>query len=166
MCDPVTISAVAIVASTAIQAQAQTKQGQYRKGVADYNARVDENEAQNVRRVGGENENIKRQKTAELLSKQRAQLGASGVDLSSGSALQLQQDTVALGEADALRIRKNFESRAQSLETGAGLTRSQGDFAKSAGQNAAIGTILGGAGSFLDTGVADKWFDSNSAANN
>lgn len=164
MCDPVTISAVAVVASTAMQAQAQQQQGRYRKGVADYNARVAENEAQEVRGAGVEAENVKRLRTAELLSKQRAQIGASGVELNSGSALQLQEDTVALGEADALRIRSNFESRATSLETGAELTRSQGAFAQSAGEKGAVGTILGGTGKFLDTGVADKWFKPNSAA--
>ena len=165
MCDPVTITAVASVASTAFLVTSQIRQGKFKKGVAAYNARVSENEAQETRRAGVEAENIQRRETAELLSKQRAQLGAAGVELTSGSALELQESTVALGEADALRIRSNFEQRIGALGTEAELTRGQGAFAQTAGQTQALGTLLGGTATALDTGVADKWFKPNSSAN-
>lgn len=164
MCDPITIAATATLVSTAFTARSQYQQGKYQRGVARYNARVAENEAQETRRIGVEEENIQRRRIAETLSKQRAQIGASGLELTSGSPAQLQQDTVTLGEADALRIRSNFEARAQSLETGVGLTRSQGAFAQSVGQQQAVGTILSGTSQALGTGIADKWFQPNSAA--
>lgn len=162
MCDPVT---VVMVASAVYTADQQRKQGKYQNAVAKYNARVAENEAEETRRVGVEKENIQREKTAQLLSKQRAQLGAANIDLSSGSALQLQEDTQVLGEADALRIRSNAENRALSLETGATLTRNQGRFAEASGEARAFGTLLGGASNIAGTGVADKWFTPDSAAN-
>ena len=164
MCNPVAIQAVVAVASVAMTVSTQRKQSRYQKGVADYNARVSENEAQETRTAGVEAENVHRRKVAALLSKQRAQLGASGVELGSGSPLQLQEDTVTLGEADALRIRSNFESRAAALETSAELTKSKGAFAESIGKSKVTGTILGGASKVLDTGVADKWFTQDSAA--
>lgn len=163
MCNPGAVMALQVV-STAFMAQSQISQGRFQKGVAEYNARVAENEAQETRRVGVEEENIQRRKTAELLSKQRTQLGASGIELGTGSALKLQEETVTLGEADALRIRSNFESRATALETSADLTLQQGAFAESSGVMGAGGTILGGAADIADTGVADKWFTPNSAA--
>ena len=163
MCNPAAIQAVVVIASTAYSVQTQRAQGKYQKGVADYNARVDENEAQRTREVGVEAENVHRRKAAALLSEQRAQLGAAGVELGSGSPLQLQEDTVALGEADALRIRSNYEAKAESLETGAGLTRSKGDAAKTFADKKSAGTILGAAGKVLGTGVADKWFTPDSA---
>ena len=165
MCDPVTIMAVTTVVSAGFAAQQQRAQGEFQKGVSEYNARVAENEAEETRAAGVERENIQRRQTAELISKQRAQLGAAGVDIGSGSALQLQEDAEVLGEVDALRIRSNFESRAGGLETQATLTESQGEFAESAGKNAAIGTLLSGTAKTLDTGVADKWFTPNSAVN-
>jgi len=170
MCDPVTIGAVAAVASTVLVARSQQQQGRYQRNVAKYNARVAENQAQDVRRAGTEAENKQRQRTAQLLSKQRAQLGAANVDLTSGSALQLQEDTVTLGEADALRIRSNFEAQARSLETGASLTLNQGEFAASAGAQQSVGTILSGTAQTIntgvfDTGVSDTWYTPNSAAN-
>ena len=163
MCNPAAVQAVIVIASTAYSVQQTRKKGKYDKGVADYNARVNENEAQRTREAGVEAENVHRRKAAALLSDQRAQLGAANVELGSGSPLQLQEDTIALGEADALRIRSNYEDKAASLETGAGLIRNKGDAAETFADNKSFGTILGGAGKVADTGVADKWFTPDSA---
>ena len=164
MCNPM-IAMVAVTAvSAAYSANQQSQQGKYQKSVNEYNARVAENEAEETRNAGVEAENIQRRKTAELLSKQRAQLGAANIDLSSGSALQLQEDTVALGEADALRIRSNFEGKASSLDTSATLLEDQGANAARAGSGAATGTLLQGASTIVGSGVADKWFTPESAA--
>lgn len=165
MCEPATIMAVSAVASTAFMAKTQIDQARYRKGTSRYNARVAENQAQETRRAGTEAENIQRRKTALLLSKQRAQLGASGVELGSGSALQLQDDTQTLGEVDALRIRSGVDAQVSALETGVALTLNQGDAAASAGVNSAAGTLLSGGAAVIGTGVADKWFTPNSSAN-
>ena len=163
MCGPAAVP-IMMAVSTAFAAKSAIDQGRFQKGTARYNARVAENKAEEVRRVGTEAENVQRQKTAMLLSKQRAQIGAAGIDLGSGSALQLQEDTIALGEADALRIRSNAARQAAGLDVGADLTLAQGEFAETAGYNKAAGTILSGAASVADTGVADKWFTPESAA--
>lgn len=165
MCDPVTATVAVTAIAGGMTAYQQQQQGKFQRGVAEYNARVAENEAQEVRNVGIERENIQRRRTAELLSKQRAQLGAANVDLGSGSALQLQEDTELLGEVDALRIRENFLNRASSLDTGAGLTRRQGEFAEAAGRNRAGATLLSTTGSIISTGVDANWFTPDSAAN-
>ena len=169
MCDPLSAGMAVVSLYGGIQqSRAAKAQGRFSKGTADYNARVAENRAEETRNVGVEAENVQRQKTANLLSKQRAQLGASGIELTSGSALAIQQDTVALGEADALRIRGNVDSEVDALMTSAELTSQQGDFALAAGNNAGNAAAIGGiasAGSALNnSGVADKWFTKDSAA--
>ena len=164
MCEPTTIAAVATVASTAFGAYTQIQEGKFQNDVAKYNASVAENEAEQTRAVGVEEENKRRRATAELLSKQRAQIGASGVSLASGSALQLQEDTELLGEVDALRIRSNAGRQASSLESEADLTRLKGEFARSRSIGDAFGTVLGGTAGVLNTGVADKWLTSKSSA--
>ena len=164
MCVPAAAVPIMMAVSTAFAAKSAIDQGRFAEGTGRYNARVAENEAQETRRVGTEAENIQRQKTAILLSKQRAQIGAAGIELGSGSALQLQKDTATLGEADALRIRSNYERRAAGLETGAELTLAQGEMAATAGVSKAAGTLLSGAASIGGTGVADKWFTPESAA--
>lgn len=159
MCDPVTVAVTMAVVSTVSQGYAAKKQGKYQNKVAEYNAKVQDNEAIQVRNKGVEEENIQREKTAKLLSKQRAQLGAANVKLTSGSPLDLQEETVLLGEVDALRIRGNFQREAESLESQADLTRVSGKAAESAGQQAFVGSLLS-AGS---TAVSSKWLTPDSA---
>lgn len=169
MCEPVTIAATIAVVSTVAQGYAAKKQGKYQKGVADYNARVQENEATEVRTKGVEEENIMREKTAKLISKQKAQLGAANVELGTGSALDIQEETELLGEVDALRIKSNFERKATSLETQAELTRAEGEAAEKSGKQAFLGSLLSGAGQGIGAmdggggGVAGKWFTPDSA---
>lgn len=159
MCDPVSIGIAFSLASTAMAAKSQRDQGKAAKSTADYNARVADNQAQDVRNKGTQEENKQRQATAQMLSSQRAALGASGIEIGSGSALQIQRDTEVTGEIDAGRIRSNYQDQASSLETGATLTRVEGANAKIAGNNQAMGTILSGGAK-----VAGKWYDKKSAA--
>lgn len=161
MCDVATgISA----ASVLFAARNQRAQGRFQQGTANYNARVAENQAQEERAAGTEAEIAHRKKVNEFISSQRVRLAANNVDLTSGSPLQLQEDSLLEGEADSLRIRSNTDSRVNALQTQSNLLTQQGGFAQIAGNNNATATILGGAADILDTGVADKWLKPNSAA--
>ena len=164
MCEPATIIAVTTAVTAGFSAVQQRQQGRFQERTAEYNARVSENQAEETRNAGVEQENSHRERVARLQATQRAQLGASGVDANSGSALQLQQDTALSGEVDAIRIRNNALNQADSLDSGAALTRLEGANARQAGNAEAVGTILGGASGVLGTGVADKWFAPDSAA--
>lgn len=167
MCSPGAVTATVAVVSTIYSAKSQREQAKYEAGVANYKARVAENDAQRARNEGVEEENIKRQATAELLSKQRAQLGAANVQLTTGSALQLQEETVMLGEADALRIRSNFEEKAKALESFAELTRrdvpGMGD---PLGKVKQYGSALfpGTLGVIEGAEVSKKWYTEESSA--
>lgn len=172
MCNPAFLAAVpyikaaAVVASTATAVVSARQQAKAAKGAAAYNARIAENQAQETRNIANEAEIAQRSKTARLLSKQKAQLGAAGIDLGSGSALQIQEDTVNLGEADALRIRRSGESRFTALTQESELETAKGELAESQGKFNIAGSLLSGAGKIASTGVADKWLTPESAANN
>lgn len=158
MCSVVGVGVGLQIAGMIAEGYSQKKQGEHEDEIAKYNARVTDNEATQVRNRGVEEENIQREKTAQLLGKQRAQLGAAGVDLITGSPLDIQEDTVLLGEVDALRVRSNFNQEAESLEEKASLTRAHGKSARSAGRSAfasALVTTAVGAGGGA---VASKWF--------
>jgi hypothetical protein len=163
MCTP-TVQVVMMIASIAMQAKASSDMADFEEGKAEYNARVAENVAQKTISAGVEKENIQRQKTAQLLSKQRAQLGAAGVDIGSGTAFQLQEDTAMLGEADALRIRTGALEEASALMTKSELIKSEGEYAQIAGRSKVTGSILSGGAKIAGTGVADKWFTPSSVA--
>ena len=151
MCSVTGVQIGLTVASMVAASYAQKKQGEHEDDIAKYNARVTENEAEKVRAKGVEEENIQREKTAQLLAKQRAALGAANVDLASGTPLDIQEDTVLLGEVDALRVRGNFQQEAESLEEQASLTHLQGKEARRSGQRAFSMTV--------GKGVADQWFN-------
>lgn len=139
MCDATT----ALYVATALSAYSSVQQGEQAKDVAQYNAREQENQATQTRNKGVEEENIHRQKVAQLRARQRAQLGANNIDIDSGSAIDLQEDTQLLGEVDALRIRRNYSDQAEQMERQAELTRIQGDKAQKAGYINATATVLG-----------------------
>lgn len=164
MCNPAIIPLVTTLISTGMQVNQQRSQGQYQAGVANYNARVAENTAQDVRNAANEAENAQRRQTALLIARQRARQGASNIDINSGSALQVQNDAMTLGEADALRIRSNATSQVGALQTESLLTRSQGSAARMAGRNKATGSLLSGIAGAAGSGVADKWLTPDSAA--
>jgi hypothetical protein len=166
MCNPLAVQAVVAVAGMVMQGKAQEDQANYQAGVNRYNARKSENEAQLERDKATEAENLQRRKSAEFVAKQRAQLAAQGVDVGSGSALQLQEDTATLGEIDALRIRNTGNQRFAALTGEADLQESNADANVVAGRNAMTGSLLSAAGSVAGSGVADSWFSSNSAAMN
>ena len=163
MCDPVSIAATASVATTLAQGYQAQQMGEYQNDVARYNARQTENEATRVRQKGTEEEIKQRNKVEQLVSRQRATLASSGVDINTGSAADLQEDALVMGEADALRIRSNYMDQAESMETQAELTREQGRMAERAGDNAFYTSILTGGGQ-----VASSWYtpqSTNSVSN-
>lgn len=168
MCDPATITATVAVVSTVYSMQSQQAAAEYETGVSNYKSRVAENDAQRVRSKGVEEENIQRQQTAQLISKQRAQLGAAGVELGTGSALQLQEDVATLGEVDALRIRSNFEEKAQALETQAELLKREAPEGPLDKFKSYLGAGLpfsaGLTPSPFGTMLSDKWYTPDSAA--
>lgn len=141
MCDPVTATTLAVLAG-GTQMYSQIEQGKQTRAVANYNARELENQATRTRNKGVEEENIQRQRTAELRAQQLARIGAAGVDAETGSAADLLQDTDILGEVDALRIRQNFQDEANQIDRQAELTLQQGKNAERTRYISAIGTAL------------------------
>ena len=158
MCVPA--AAAMTIGSGLLSAYGMYQEGQQADAVAKYNARQTENEAVKTRNAYTEKENDHRRQVAELMSKQRAKFGASGVDVSSGSALDLQTDTLDIGETDALRIRSTADDEVKSMNEQAKLTRQQGKNAAKAGKISAVGSLLSTGGQ-----VAGKWYTPSSAAN-
>lgn len=159
------VAAISAV-STIAQGYAAKQKGEYDNSVAQYNARVQENQATMTANKGVQAENAQRQRTAQLIAQQRAQIGANNISLNSGSASNLIQDTSMLGEMDALRIKSNYAQQVDSMNQQAMLTRNQGAAALSAGDTAFSNSILSAASSFTgSTAVSNKWFKPDSAAN-
>lgn len=135
-----------MVAGGAMNATSQYQAGKAQSQIAGYNARVAEAQAVDAIERGELEESRQRSSTQQLIGSQRARLAAQGIEIDSGSALEVQEDTAALGEMDALMIRNNAAREAWGYRTQAADYRNQGTIAKAQGTSQAIGTILGTAG--------------------
>lgn len=169
MCTGLEIGMLALSgAGVAMQAQAAATASQSAKNAYEYQAAVSRNnqkiaewQAQNAIAQGEEAQIEQRRKIASLKGSQRAGLAAKGLDISSGSALNILTDTDYLGELDVLNIKSNAErnawaQRVQGNNEAANATllsmRADAENPLLAG----AGTLLTGAGT-----VADRWYTYN-----
>ncbi|WP_445505061.1 virion core protein, T7 gp14 family [Microvirga sp. G4-2] len=168
MCvDPVSLGMMASVASAAVGAVGAIQQGNATAAANKYQAAVNENNAilaqrnaDDARKRGEVAEEEHRRKVAQLQGRQSAVMAANGLDLTSGSPLDILADTAQMGELDALTIRNNAEREAKghqaqgmNFRAEAELNRASAKSAKTAGMIGAVGSVVSGIG-----GVADKWY--------
>lgn len=102
------------------QSQAMQAKGNYQSMVANSNAALSAVQSQDALNRGESAANESDLKTKQTIGDQRAAMGASGVDVNSGSSADVQASTSAIGQLDALTIRNNamresFGYKVQSL---------------------------------------------------
>lgn len=144
------------VGSAAMQAYSTYQQGQAASKAAAYQAQVAENNAkiaeQNAEFAGAEGEaNVGAQGL-----KTRAQVGAitsaqaaNGINVHSGSAVNVRASQAQLGELDALNIRANAAREAYGYRTQAQGYESQAALDKATSKNAKTGAIIGAGATLL-----------------
>ena len=135
------------------QGRAAKAQGQFEAALLEQQADVTEQQAASERTAARQSEEDFRRQQSALMARRRAILGASGVDLSTGSPLLVSLDLARETELQALRIRSGGEIRGTRLEQQAGLQRGEAGLARlsgSAGQTAGFlrtgSTLLTGFG--------------------
>lgn len=154
MCDPATATMVITAGATLFSAYQANEQGKYQEKVAENNAITQENMAKDAEARGRIEEANHRLKVAQMKSSQRAAQGASGAEVNTGSAALLQQDTMEMGELDALTIRSNAQREAWGYRAGASNSRAQGQLDRMRGKSNAMGTLLTGGSQ-----VAGQWYN-------
>lgn len=142
------------------QANVIEAQSEFQAAVLRNNQILAERAARDAEARGRVAEQRQRMQTAQLEARQRAVFAGSGVDVSTGSPLDVFADTARFGELDALTIRGNAAREAASLraqgmgfESQARLQELQGQQAQSALPTAIGSTLLSGTGT-----VAQKWY--------
>jgi len=150
------------------QGKAQQAQYNYQAQVAQRNAKIAQANADQKRQEGIEEARQQRIKTLQAVGSQRAAMAANGIDVSSGTALDVIEDTAATGELDALTTRYNYETQALAYEQQADNYNNQSSLDLLAGQNAyksgminAVNTGLKGLSD--STSVASKWYGGESS---
>jgi len=140
--------------------KAQQQMYQYQAQVARINADIDQ---QNARYAMGQGEVQAYQyglKAAQQAGEIKVGQAASGLDVNSGSAVDVQRSQHNLALTDQAQIRANALKNAYDYRVKAAMDLNQanldvmaGENAKKAGDNQAMASIIGAVG-----GVADKWF--------
>jgi hypothetical protein len=128
---------------------------------ANYQAQVATNNATNARQNEAWATQAGEQKVATQGLKNRATLGAilagqgaNGVDVNSGSALDVRQSAARLGQYDALTIKSNaareaygYQVQGSNFEAQSQLDRYEAESAKKAGDIGVMTSLLGGTAS-------------------
>lgn len=124
------------------QSSAIQSEGNYQKSISDINARFAELNAQDAIKRGDKEAIELKKQVKKLIGSQRVSLAAQGIDIESGSALDIQEDTAGQAEIDAMTIRNNAWKEAWGYRV-QGLNYSmQGQFAQLSAQNKARNTLL------------------------
>lgn len=159
-----TLSIASTVASGVLAAGGAIKQGQAARQQANYQSAVERNnatiagwQATDAQQRGKIEEQRQRLQTARLKGSQRAAMASNGVEIDSGSPLDVLMDTSMLGELDALTIRSNVErevyglrNQQSNLTAQSGLTRLAGRNAQQASYISAGSSLLSAAGTAGD----------------
>lgn len=161
-----TVLAVAAVASAAIGGASAIASGNSQANAANYQAQVAANNnivaqqnASYALKAGAAKEEASRLQTAAVTARQKAIQGASGLDVESGSPIDVRSGTSTIGELDALTIRNNAAREAYGYQVQGGNFDTQGELDKAAASNDSTSGYLNASSSILGSAssIASKF---------
>ena len=140
----------ALAASTGLQAFGQYRQGREQESALNYQAGMSLADAAAAEATGQVQAKVIRKAATMQRKEATAAYGASGVDVNSGSALDVQGDILRRGEVDALTALITGQN------TGARL-RGQAQMQSRAAHNARVSGNLGALATVLQGGAKAGW---------
>lgn len=120
MCSPIAMAVMGLagtgmqVYSQYAQSEAHNKATKYNMDIMQHNADLANKKAADAISRGHFQESQVKARAKLLQAKQRSQFAASGVNVSSGSAFDIYQETAYLGNIDALQALANAEGEAEA----------------------------------------------------
>jgi len=136
------------VAGTAMAVQAQRQQTKSSKAVAEYNAALAQQKADEERKVGKLSAEARRERTRKLLASQRAGYGKAGV-VPAGTPLLVMTETAKNEALNVLLIGREAEVSARGYESQRGLFGMQAAGIAKAGRLRVGAELLGGVGTTI-----------------
>lgn len=115
MCEPTTIALIAAGASTAVSTATAYQGARNQKAMANYNAQVAEQNAQDALRQGDEEAAKTRRQYAQVQGQQRAGFAAKGIDADTGSAADALDQTDFFSQIDQGLAKNNAERAAWNI---------------------------------------------------
>jgi hypothetical protein len=166
------VAAAVAVAGTGMSVMNSVQQGQQQRKsalaqaqVAANNAAIAEQNAKDAIVDGQRQEQRKRMEHNQRIGALRAQAGASGGDVGSGSALDTFADATMMKEYDSSLLRDQSERAYNTYMQQAAGYASQGSMALEGGNNAARNGLWAGGSSLLSEAKSSGWGTSGSKVN-
>jgi len=135
-------------------AKSAQAEGEYSAEVYGRNADLAEEQAKDALARGREAEMALRRKSRGLAGSQRAAFASQGLDINSGSARDVVQNDMALGELDALTIRNNAQREALGFRKQAEFDRRDAELARAGAGNRASAIRKEATGTLLTTATS------------
>lgn len=138
---------------TGMSAMSAIQQGKAAEATARNNATMSEYAAQDAQKRGEQEAQDIQRRAAAVKSSQRVAMAAKGLDLSYGTAADLQDQTDFFAQSDVATARTNARKDAWSMRAQGANALAQGRAARSNANFQVAGSLLGGGAQ-----VADKWY--------
>ncbi len=152
------------------QAKATEQANLFNARVAERNAQTAEENVRQAQLAGAEKERSQRIKIQQMIGLQRANLGASGLDIDYGTGVDVQASTAGMGQEDLLRIRNQtqaqeraFRQKGADFTNQANMSKAQAENAITAGNIGAWSTVFQTAGSSALTAYQTNAFGGSGA---
>lgn len=156
MCEPATLLVASMLFTAGagyVQGKSQEDAGKYQAAVSKQNAELSDLRASQAATIGSIQEEQHRAKVRQMAGAQRAQYAANGIDLGSGVVQDMLDQTITMGETDALTIRYNAMNEAWGYRTQAVNDRNEGRFAEWSGKQQKRGTFMTTAANLVGQGI-------------
>jgi len=158
MAAPAALAIGSLVASgvgTGISVYGQMQQASAQRRMAEYNAKVQRNEAIRVEQEAREDRNRQRRENRKLIERQRTQIAKAGVE-EAGSPLAVLAENAAMMELKLQDERRAAKMRAENLRQQSLFTQQQGRAAAKSRMIGAGATLFGGLGKMAASGYQYK----------
>lgn len=141
------------------QGQSQSKMYAYQAQVAQINSQIDKQNADYARQVGDRNQLNYGLRFGQQEAQIRTAKAASGLDINSGSAADVQSSQRKLDQMDLSTMRENAAKTAYDYDVKATQDMNQAGLYNAASSNASRAGIISGLGSLIGTAgsVSSKW---------
>jgi hypothetical protein len=141
MCEPLT--AITLI-TAAIGTASAVDQGERESAINKANVRMADQQAEDAQRRGGIEEERQLAKMRQIRAQQAAILGASNVDVTTGTPALVLDQTTTMGSQDAITIRSNAAREAFGYSMESANYSARADNARVAGTYNGLSTLLAG----------------------
>jgi len=146
------------IVGTAIAAKGQLDMAEYQAGLNARNAAIMRENALAAVRRGESNAELLTLQGSQVIGKQRAAAGASGVDVGSESVLDVLSSTRFFNRLDVQTTRYNALMEGRGYGVQAMNYEGSAEMARLAGAYGAASTIIGGVGNIMSLGYGSNLF--------